>query len=138
MQLLNPSRNIAARMGRWSASHRKVAILGWLAFVIAAVAIGSGVGMKTIDQQDQNVGQAHRADQILKHAGFGQSSPLTEIVVIQSKHATIHDPAFQAAVSDVASSVAPFGTIHHLRSPLRSQSRLKSRATDIPRWSNGT
>ena len=123
MQLLNPTRNIAARMGRWSASHRKVAILGWFAFVIAAVAIGSGVGMKTIDQQDQNVGQAHRADQILKHAGFGQSSPLTEIVVIQSKHATIHDPAFQAAVSDVASSVAPFGTIHHLRSPARSQSQ---------------
>jgi RND superfamily putative drug exporter len=123
MQLLNPSRNIAARMGRWSASHRKVAILGWLAFVIAAVAIGSGVGMKTIDQQDQNVGQAHRADQILKHAGFGQSSPLTEIVVISSKHATIHDPAFQAAVSDVASSVAPFGTIHNLRTPLRLQSR---------------
>ena len=99
MQLLNPTRNIAARMGRWSASHRKVAIFGWLAFVIAAIAIGSSVGMKTIDQQNQNVGQAHRADQILKQAGFGQSGPLTEIVVIQSNKLTIHDPAFQAAVS---------------------------------------
>jgi hypothetical protein len=29
------SNNLAARMGRWSTSHRKTAIFGWLAFVIA-------------------------------------------------------------------------------------------------------
>src|ERR687894_495591 len=28
--------NIAARAGRWSAQHRRIAILGWFAFVIAA------------------------------------------------------------------------------------------------------
>ena len=27
--------------------------------------------MKTVKQQDTNVGQAHRADQILTQAGFG-------------------------------------------------------------------
>ena len=32
---LKYSNNLAARMGRWSASHRKTAIFGWLAFVIA-------------------------------------------------------------------------------------------------------
>lgn len=48
----------------------------------AAIAIGTSVGQKTIDQHDSNVGQAHRADQILKHGGFAQSAPLTEIVVI--------------------------------------------------------
>ncbi len=32
---LKYSSNLAARMGRWSASHRKTAIFGWLAFVIA-------------------------------------------------------------------------------------------------------
>ena len=37
-------RNLAARAGRWSASHRKTAILGWLAFVIAAVVIGGAAG----------------------------------------------------------------------------------------------
>ena len=34
----NPSRNLAARMGRWSARHRKIAIFGWLGFVVVAVA----------------------------------------------------------------------------------------------------
>src|SRR5205807_8275893 len=39
-----PTRNLAARMGRWSANHRKTAIFGWLAFVIAAFVIGTAVG----------------------------------------------------------------------------------------------
>ena len=40
------SNNIAARAGRWSAEHRKVAILGWIAFVVAAVLLGQAVGFK--------------------------------------------------------------------------------------------
>src|SRR5262249_26411546 len=82
MQLstLTPSRNIAARMGRWSASHRKIAIFGWLAFVIASIAIGTMVGQRTLDRQ-HNVGEAGRADRILQQAGFVQSGRLTEMVV---------------------------------------------------------
>jgi uncharacterized membrane protein YdfJ with MMPL/SSD domain len=110
--------NLAARMGRWSASHRKTAILGWLAFVIASIVIGSAVGQKTIDQQSANVGQAHRADQVLKRAGFPQSGPLTEIVVVQSARATLGDPAFDAVLRDVRRTVAPFPQVQHLRSPL--------------------
>ena len=101
MSVRSPHKNIAARMGRWSASHRKLAIFGWLAFVLAALVVGTAVGQKTIDQQNNNVGQAHRADQILKQAGFTESGPLTEFVVIQNHKLTIHDPAFQAAVGDV-------------------------------------
>jgi hypothetical protein len=51
-------------MGRWSASHRKTAVFGWLAFVVAAVAIGNAVGTKNISMQDANVGQSRKADQI--------------------------------------------------------------------------
>src|SRR6478609_91659 len=98
--------NVAARMGRWSASHRKVAIFGWFAFVIAAIAIGTAVGQKSIEQQENTVGQAHRGDQIVKQGGFAQSGPLTEVVAIQSKTRTVHDPAFRAVVEDVRRSVA--------------------------------
>src|SRR5439155_6966971 len=85
MSPLKQSNNLAARMGRWSASHWKTAVFGWLIFVVAALVIGNMVGTKNIDQQDANVGQSHQADQLLKDAGFKQSSPLTEIVLIQSK-----------------------------------------------------
>jgi len=76
MSPLKRSNNIAARMGRWSASHWKTAVFGWLAFVVAALLIGNVVGTKQIDNQDSNVGQSHKADQILKKA-FPQSDPQT-------------------------------------------------------------
>ena len=116
MSPLTKSNNLAARMGRWSASHWKTAVFGWLAFVVAALAIGQMVGTKQIDQNDSNVGQAHRADRILKDAGF-QADPQTEIVVVQSKTLSAHAPAFRAVVNDVVNTVKPFSTIKNLRSP---------------------
>ena len=35
--------NVAARIGRWSVQHRRKAIVGWLAFVFAALVIGFNV-----------------------------------------------------------------------------------------------
>src|SRR6478609_10558406 len=107
MSPLKKSNNVAARMGRWSASHWKTAVFGWIAFVVLAIAAGSVVGTKQIDQRDSNVGQAHRADQILKQAGF-QADPQTEIILVQSKTQTIKDAAFRATVADVISTVKPF------------------------------
>jgi uncharacterized membrane protein YdfJ with MMPL/SSD domain len=118
MSPLERSNNLAARMGRWSARHRKQAIFGWLAFVVVSIAIGAVVGTKQIDQNNSNVGEAHRADQMLLDAGF-QVDPQTEFVLIQSKTQTISDPRFKAVVRDTIAAVEP----HHrvftdLKSPL--------------------
>ena len=40
MSPLKSSNNIAARMGRWSASHWKTAVFGWLAFLVVAFMVG--------------------------------------------------------------------------------------------------
>jgi RND superfamily putative drug exporter len=116
MSPLKQSNNIAARMGRWSAAHWKTAVFGWLAFVVAAVAIGHAVGMKQINQNDANVGQSHKADVLLREAGF-KSDPQTEIVLIQSATLTANAPAFRAAVDDVLRTVRPYKTIKNIRSP---------------------
>ena len=116
MSPLNQSNNIAARMGRWSAGHWKTAVVGWLAFVVAAVMIGHAVGTKQINQQDANVGQSHQADVLLRDAGF-KSDPQTEIVLVQSSTLTANAPAFRAAVDDVLRAVRPYRTIKDLRSP---------------------
>ena len=44
-------RNLAARAGRWSAQHRKQAILGWLAFVIIATVAGGAILDGRIDRR---------------------------------------------------------------------------------------
>ncbi len=118
MSPLKHSNNIAARMGRWSASHWKTAVFGWLAFVVVAFGIATQLPMKTIDTQDMNVGQAHQADEIFKKSGFGQTDSQTEFVLIQSKSLTIDDGAFRAAIADVTKTVTPFTTIKNFRSPI--------------------
>jgi RND superfamily putative drug exporter len=105
-------------MGRWSAGHRKTAIFGWFAFVLASVVVGTALGARTIDQNNNNSsGPSARADQIIKQGGFKQSNPLTEIVVVQNKHLTVASPAFRAAIADVAGTVAPMANVHNLRYP---------------------
>jgi uncharacterized membrane protein YdfJ with MMPL/SSD domain len=118
MSPLEHSNHLAARMGRWSASHWKTAVFGWLAFVIAAFYVGGMVaGMKTIKTQDSNVGQAHRADDILKNSAFKQTDPQTELVLISSTKLTVGAPAFRATVQDVVGSVAGHPGMKNLQSP---------------------
>ena len=58
-------RNLAARMGRWSASHWKTATFGWLAFVARRVRLGGAIGTK-IDRPDApGPGESGRMDRIL-------------------------------------------------------------------------
>ena len=52
MSPMKRSTNVAARMGRWSARHRKTAIFGWLAFVVAAVVLGGALGTKQLTDTD--------------------------------------------------------------------------------------
>ena len=118
--------NVAGRMGRWSASHWKTAVFGWLAFVIVAFAVGMVLGTKQIETKDANVGQSHRADRILQKA-FPQADPQTEIVLIQNSKLTSAAPAFHSAVADVLSSVRSNSAIKNLKSPYdRGQSALIS------------
>ena len=117
MSPLKRSNNIAARMGRWSASHWKTAVFGWLAFVVAAFYIGSVVGTKNIKEDDYGTGQSHRADQILKD-GFPKSDSLTELVLIQSSSKTVSDPAFRATVNDVVAAVKDNPALKNVKSPL--------------------
>jgi uncharacterized membrane protein YdfJ with MMPL/SSD domain len=107
--------NLAARMGGWSAQHRKIAILGWFAFVLVAFALGNATGTTEIDQDTSGVGESGRADRILD-AGF--KLPAAESVLVQSDTLVATDPAFQSAVQDVVARVSKLDAVKNIRSPL--------------------
>jgi uncharacterized membrane protein YdfJ with MMPL/SSD domain len=107
--------NAAARAGRWSARHRKVAILGWLAFVVAAFAIGSAIGTKNLTT-DPGVGDSGKAQHILNSAGFKQATE--ETVLVQSKTLTVRSAGFRSAVKEVVGGVSRVPVVTNLRSPL--------------------
>jgi RND superfamily putative drug exporter len=117
MSPLKRSNNIAARMGRWSASHWKTAVFGWLAFVVAALVIGQMVGTKEIDDADVNVGQSHKADQILDK-GFPQADPQTEVVLIKSPTQVAESPEYRAVIGEVISAVEGNPAVKNIQSPL--------------------
>ena len=117
MSPLKHSTNVAARMGRWSARHRKTAIFGWLAFVVAAFAVGIAVPMQTIDETDFNVGEARKGDHIIRDGGFSLDEQ-SEYVLVESKTATADDPAFRAVVSQAVATLDSFPQVTKLRSPL--------------------
>jgi uncharacterized membrane protein YdfJ with MMPL/SSD domain len=107
--------NLAARMGRWSARHRKAAIFGWFAFVFVAFALGILAGPKQIDPATSGVGESGRVDRILD-AGFKQ--PAAESVLIESDALDVKDPAFKTAIGDVVARVSKLQAVKNVRSPL--------------------
>src|SRR5206468_9827084 len=90
------STNVAARMGRWSAGHKKTAIFGWLAFIAVAFLIGHAVGTKQLDQNRSGTGESGHVDRVLLDE-FKQGQG--DQVLIQSTTKTVDDPAFRAAIA---------------------------------------
>jgi RND superfamily putative drug exporter len=109
------SRNVAARMGRWSAGHWKTATFGWLAFVVVAFGLGGMFGTKMIDPNTSGPGESGRVDRILD-VGFEQ--PAAESVLIQSRSLRASDRAFRAAVEDVVAGLSKLEAVDNVRSPL--------------------
>jgi uncharacterized membrane protein YdfJ with MMPL/SSD domain len=107
--------NIAARAGRWSAQHRKKAIVGWLVFVILAVFIGGSVGTKTLDQaEDNGIGESGRADKAVEQAF---PDDVSESVMVQNKKGSVEDPQFKAVVADVERSLRDVKRVENIQGP---------------------
>src|SRR5829696_10170473 len=116
------SRNLAARAGRWSAQHRKKAILGWFAFVILATVLGGMVGTKTLADEDTGNGESKRGDQIIEDAGFADQTG--ETVLVQGKDGLkVGDPKFTATVDDVVAKLEATKGVSEIESPLVPENR---------------
>ena len=109
------SLNIAARMGRWSAQHRKIAIFGWLAFVIAAFVIGNAIGTKELQSAELGVGESGRMMKLLDKE-FPE--PAGERVLVQSPTLRARNNAFKAVVADVVTRLETQKDVINIRSPL--------------------
>jgi uncharacterized membrane protein YdfJ with MMPL/SSD domain len=113
-------RGVAARVGGWSARHKKSVLAGWLAFVVLSVVLGGAVGTKKLTPADQYNGQSGRAEHTLQQK-FPR--PAQEEALVSSPTLTASDPAFRAAVKDVRDRVARLGvvtTVHAATDPGQS------------------
>jgi uncharacterized membrane protein YdfJ with MMPL/SSD domain len=119
MQRETPKRNFAARVGMWSARHRKTAIIGWFTFVLLAFAIGNGMGMKELDDSKAGSGESGRATELVGENWPQQDDKAVESVLVQSKSKTgkATDPEFRVAVADVAKQLKATPHVANVKSP---------------------
>jgi putative drug exporter of the RND superfamily len=106
--------NIAARAGRWSAAHWKTATFGWLALVVAAVAVGSLVGTKPLTDAEGSQGETARAQQILARAGWDNSAG--EAVLVHANSSVRPD----AVAADVSAMLRARRDVKSVKAPVSS------------------
>jgi uncharacterized membrane protein YdfJ with MMPL/SSD domain len=109
------SPGLAARIGRWSTRHRFAAIAGWLAFVFAALAIGTAVGTVTPSDDGSQHGDSAKADKIVNDAYPDQAS---ETVLVQGKgKMKASDPEFRRTVTAVIRNIDGKPGVVSVKSP---------------------
>jgi uncharacterized membrane protein YdfJ with MMPL/SSD domain len=119
------TRNVAASMGRWSAQHRKKAFFGWLAFVVVAVVLGGITGTKTLDDEDQGVGDSQKADKVLAQA-FPQEAADESVLVQSTNGARTGDPEFRAAVRDAIATISRETGVQEVEDPYRTDGAISA------------
>jgi uncharacterized membrane protein YdfJ with MMPL/SSD domain len=124
-----PKSNIAARAGRWSAHHRKTAILGWIVFVILATVIGGKVGNNELPESQGGNGDSNRAEMLIDAADFPEQTG--EQVLIQGKGSIkAGDPQVKAAVKDVVSRLDRIDGVTDIESPLNAKDHANTVSKD--------
>ena len=122
-------RNLAARAGRWSAQHRKTAILGWIAFVVFATFLGSNIGQQDLKTAEMGNGDSKRAELIVDAAGFPKTAG--EQVLVQGKGSVkADDPQVTAAVNDVVNRLEKIDGVTEIESPLVAKDRENTVSKD--------
>jgi uncharacterized membrane protein YdfJ with MMPL/SSD domain len=111
-------RNLAARAGRWSAQHRKQAILGWIAFVVVATFAGGAIGQQQLDRESTGNGQSRVAEEAIAAAGFPEQSG--EQVLVQSAGtARAGDPQMRGAVADLVRRLQATAHVTDVQAPFQ-------------------
>jgi len=122
-------RNLAARAGRWSATHRKTAVIGWILFVVLATVIGGKVGQQNLEPAASGNGESKRGAMIVDEAGFPNT--VGERVLIQGKGSIkADDPAVTSAVKDVVSRLEKIDGVTDIESPLHGAQRAETVSKD--------
>jgi RND superfamily putative drug exporter len=106
----------AARMGRWSAQHRKKAIWGWIAFVVIAFVVGTGVGTKQ-PTHDDYVGQSGQAEKLFTDHFPKKDSEQVLVQAPKGGHAT--DASVRKAVAETVAGVSGKPGVTNVKSPFR-------------------
>jgi uncharacterized membrane protein YdfJ with MMPL/SSD domain len=110
------AKNLTARAARWSAAHRRTAVLGWFAFVIVTFAVGSAAGLVTLRTEEGGTGDSRAADLLLAREFPAQRA--IEEVLFQSRDGALTRAELTAAVGDLVARLARVPHVAGIQSPV--------------------
>jgi uncharacterized membrane protein YdfJ with MMPL/SSD domain len=119
--------NLAGRAGALSAARWQRATIGWLLFAIAAVVLGSAVGVTKLSDSQMASGETAKAERMLADGGF--KKPATESVLIQSRDGTltVRDPRFLLAIVTVTDQLLNQRNVTNIQDPIKRPASQVSR-----------
>jgi RND superfamily putative drug exporter len=117
MAFRNPLSGVPQRAARWSALHPWRAILAWLAFVIAAVALAIAVPTQSPDDADYRLGESGRAEAWIHEAGL--ESPDSENVLITAD-GTLDRAEANDAAAEIRAGMSAVDGVVEVAEPLWS------------------
>ncbi len=112
-----PGTPFTARTARWSAEHRKTAVLGWLAFVVVAFVIGGAVGTVTLKHEDMGNGDSRAAEQVLARQ-FPRERAAEQVLIERRDGARLGGEA-RAAVGELVARLSRTPAVAQIESPLQ-------------------
>ncbi|HEX5993817.1 MAG TPA: MMPL family transporter [Jiangellales bacterium] len=115
-----PRRGPVVAIATWSARHRWLALLLWIAFVVAAVIGGGAVGGEDLDESSMTVGASASADTALRDAEFGDV-PTESILIQRTDGGALDMAAAEPALQQLASSAAAVPGVESVGEPVSSQ-----------------
>jgi RND superfamily putative drug exporter len=121
-----PPTTFAARAARWSAAHRRTAVLSWIAFVVVAFVLGGAVGTVSLKQSDLGNGESLAANKVL--ATEFPAERAGEQVLLQSRGGPLAGAQYRAAVHDLVVRLSRTPAVARIESPLqRGNEGMRSR-----------
>ena len=112
-----PVMNLTARAARWSAAHRRKAVLGWLTFVLVAFVIGSLAGTVNMTTSDNAIGDSGAADRILARE-FPNQRSLEEVLIQDRTGGRLATTQLRAVVKDLVAGLHRTPSVGSIHSPL--------------------
>jgi RND superfamily putative drug exporter len=112
-----PQITFAARAARWSAAHRRTAVLSWLGFVVIAFVLGGAVGTVSLKQSDLGNGESLAANRVL--AAEFPAERAGEQVLLESRDGPLPGAQYRAAVDDLVVRLSRTPAVARIESPLQ-------------------
>jgi putative drug exporter of the RND superfamily len=109
-------RGTIARIARWSARHRKSVIVGWVAAVIAVLALSSAVGTSYTNDTSNGNTESQRATDLLKR-DFPTQAGDTDQIVLHATDGKVTDPGVRSRVEPMLAKVSRLPHVTEVVSP---------------------